>query len=292
MELSSSIVGTFLAPYHAEVSWRHLMNYAAAIQDDNPIYFDDKTREGIIGHPVSCAAITWPVMGNLSEYLEANIFPSKVLDTQVHYSEYLHLLRPLQPGDHLTINGKIAAVLPHRSGTTLFVRLDATDASGQPVFTEIAGALLRGVRCEDKGNVVDLLSPTPENPHHPRTLWQERVFIDPMQTYIYDGCSNIFFPIHTSGKFATEVGLPGIIVQGTAVLAHAVRVLINREVGGDSFRLKILYGRFSHMVFPGTEIIVQLQGAVDQQNGRALHFDVFNDRGQKALSDGYAFVKN
>ncbi|MFO7668744.1 MAG: MaoC/PaaZ C-terminal domain-containing protein, partial [Bacteroidales bacterium] len=171
---------------------------------------------------------------------------------------------------------------------------DAEDAAGtgQSVFTEIAGALLRGVRCEDKGNVVDLLPPTPENPHHPRTLWQERIFIDPMQTYIYDGCSNIFFPIHTSGKFATEVGLPGIIVQGTAVLAHAVRVLINREVGGDSFRLKILYGRFSHMVFPGTEIIVQLQGAVDQENGRALHFDVVNDRGQKALSDGYAFVKN
>jgi acyl dehydratase len=174
----------------------------------------------------------------------------------------------------------------------MFVRLHATDLSGQPVFTEYTGAILRGVQCSDEGKGIESLPPIPENPCNDGPLWQKRVFIDPMQTYLYDGCTNIFFPIHTSRRFAREVGLPGIIVQGTATLAHAVRELINREAQGQPSRLKNLHGRFTQMVFPGTEICVQLQGAVDREDGKVLFFDVLNDQGQKALSRGYAFVES
>ncbi len=291
MRLNSSIAGAPLIPYRTTVSWRHLMNYAAAIHDNNPLYFDDQRKEGIIGHPMSCAAITWPILENLPEYLRSRSLPMQFLNTQVHYSEYLYLSRPIRPGDHLTINGKITAILPHKSGTILFVRLKASDASGQPVFTEIAGALLRGVQCTDQGTVAEPLPTVPEMPLHTGDLWQERVLLDPMLPYLYDGCSNIHFPIHTSRKFASDAGLPGIIIQGTAVLAHAVRELINREAQGQSFRLKTLYGRFSQMVFPGTEICIQLGGAVDQRSGKELHFKVLNHRGEEALSHGYAFVE-
>ena len=292
MELSSSFVGTSLGPYYAEVSWRHLMNYAAAIHDDNPLYFDDRGKEGVIGHPMFSVAITWPLLENLTVHLKTDAFPRQVLTTQVHYNEYLNLFRAIKPGDHLTISGKIAAIVPHRSGTAMFVRLHATDLSGQPVFTEYTGAILRGVKCSDEGKGIESLPAIPENPCNDGALWQKRIFIDPMQTYLYDGCTNIFFPIHTSRRFAREVGLPGIIVQGTATLAHAVRELINREAQGQPYRLKNLHGQFTQMVFPGTEICVQLQGAVDREDGKALFFDVLNDQGQKALSRGYAFVES
>ena len=143
----------------------------------------------------------------------------------------------------------------------------------------------------DQGTVVENLPTVPEMPPHAEILWQERILVDPMLPYLYDGCSNIHFPIHTSRKFATEVGLPGIIVQGTAILAHAVRELTNREAQGQSFRLRTLYVRFPRMVFPGTEVCIQLRGAVNQCSGKELHFSVLNHRGEQALSHGYAFVE-
>jgi acyl dehydratase len=292
MEISSSLVGTSLAAYHTEVSWRQLMNYAAAIHDDNPVYFDDQRKEGILGHPMFCVAITWPILENLVGHLETDAFPREVLSTQVHHTEYLCLRRPVRPGDHLMISGKIAAISPHRAGTVMLIRLDASDSSQRLVFTEFTGALLRGVQCSDEGKWIETLPAIPENPCADGPLWQSRISIDPMQTYLYDGCTNIFFPIHTSRRFAREVGLPGIIVQGTATLAHAVRELINREAQGQPSRLKHLHGRFTHMVFPGAIITVRLQGAADWQDGRALFFDVLNDKGQTALSRGYALMEN
>jgi hypothetical protein len=50
-----------------------------------------------------------------------------------------------------------------------------------------------------------------------------------MRPYVYDGCTNIYFPIHTSVGFARMVGLPDIILQGTATLAYAARELADRE---------------------------------------------------------------
>ena len=89
-------------------------------------------------------------------------------------------------------------------------------------------------------------------------LWERRIPIDAMRPYLYDGCTGIFFAIHTSRRFARQVGLPGIILQGTATLAYGVREMINREAGADPLRLKTVSCRFTGMVFPGTSICVQL----------------------------------
>ena len=81
MEISSDFVGTPLKPYQAAVHWRDTMNYAAAIKDDNPHYFDDERREGIIGHPMFAVAATWPIIENLPEFIESDDFPQEILLT-------------------------------------------------------------------------------------------------------------------------------------------------------------------------------------------------------------------
>ena len=43
------------------------------------------------------------------------------------------------------------------------------------------------------------------------------------------------------------MGLPGIIHQGTATLAYAVRELVNREARGNPALLKALACRFTGM---------------------------------------------
>lgn len=114
MEISSRFVGIPLRAYHTEIRWRDTMNYAAAVQDDNPLYFDDERPEGVVAAPMFCVAVTWPILERIWEYIEADDFPQHLIPTQVHYTEQLEFHRPLRPGDSLTIAGEIAAILPHR----------------------------------------------------------------------------------------------------------------------------------------------------------------------------------
>jgi acyl dehydratase len=107
-----------------------------------------------------------------------------------------------------------------------------------------------------------------------------------MAPFIYDGCTGIHFPIHTSVKFARAVGLPDIIHQGTATLALAVREVINREVGGDPRTVRSIAGRFTGMVISGSEIRIQLAGRETGRGGDHLFFHVLNQEGKKAISEG------
>lgn len=291
MELSSRFVGTPLKDYHTEITWRQTMNFAAAVDDHNAYYVDDEREGGIIAPPLFSVAVTWRILERIWEYIEAKEFPMEVLMTQVHHTESLEFHRPLRPGDRLTVKGRVAAILPHRAGTRVVMRFDALDEADEPVFTEHIGALMRGVKCSDDGVCPNRLPEGPLLEESAEPLWESRIPIDPLRPHIYDGCTDIVFPIHTSRAFARQVGLPGNILQGTATLAFAVREIINRESGGDPLTLKSIFCRFTGMVFPGTVIRVQLLGKSGKDKGTNLHFIVLNQEGQKAISGGYAFLK-
>ncbi|HEX9910805.1 MAG TPA: MaoC/PaaZ C-terminal domain-containing protein [Desulfatiglandales bacterium] len=291
MELSSRFVGTPLKDYHTEITWRQTMNFAAAVDDHNAYYVDDEREGGIIAPPLFSVAVTWRILERIWEYIEAKEFPMEVLMTQVHHTEHLEFHRPLRPGDRLTVKGRVAAILPHRAGTRVVMRFDALVEADEPVFTEHIGALMRGVKCSDDGLCPNRLPEGLLLEESAEPLWESRIPIDPLRPHIYDGCTDIVFPIHTSRAFARQVGLPGNILQGTATLAFAVREIINRESGGDPLALKSIFCRFTGMVFPGTAVRVQLVGKSGKDKGTALHFIVLNQEGQKAISGGYAFLK-
>ena len=98
------------------------------------------------------------------------------------------------------------------------------------------------------------------------------------------------FPIHTSQRFARQVGLPQIILQGTATLALAVREIIGQEADSRPWRLKEIYCRFSGMVIPGSDITLQVYGALRDSNKDRIYFEVVNQAGLKAISHGYAII--
>jgi acyl dehydratase len=286
MEISSEYVGTLLKEYRKEITWRETMNYAAAIGDHNLFYFDDERPEGVIAHPMFGVAVTWPISERIWEYTEQIDFPKELLLTQVHYTEHLQIHRLVRPGDHLTIRGRVVATLPHKAGTLFVLRYDAYDGQEVPVFTEHMGGLLRGVRCTDGGRGAEQLPRLPKPSGEEAFLWESRVFVDRVAPFVYDGCTNIYFPIHTSVKFARAVGLPDIIHQGTATLALAVREIINREVGGDPRKVRSIACRFTGMVIPGTEIRILLECRLADKEGNHLFFHVLNSEGKKAISEG------
>jgi len=290
VEISSELTGTPLKDFVTGISWRRTTNYAAAINDVNPRYFDDERPDGLVAPPMFSVALTWPILERLWEFIELEHFPREILATQVHYSEHLKFHAPLKPGIKVRISGKIAAVLPHRAGTHMVIRLDAEDQNRKPLFTEHIGGMMRGVRCTDQGSGKETLPNVPEAEELAEPLWTQQVHIDPLLSYIYDGCSDIVFPIHTSPKFAHQVGLPGIILQGTATLALAAREILNKNADGNPSRLQELSCRFTGMVIPGTKITIQLLNSTRTKRSTNLFFQVLNNRGQKALGRGYAKV--
>ena len=78
--------------------------------------------------------------------------------------------------------------------------------------------------------------------------------------FVYDGCTRIHFPIHTSKKFAHRVGLADIILEETATLAFAVREITRREAPAGPAGIRAISCRFNSMVFPGDKIDIQLLG--------------------------------
>ncbi|MEW6423764.1 MAG: MaoC/PaaZ C-terminal domain-containing protein [Bacillota bacterium] len=286
MIVSSGIVGAKLKDFKTMITWRRTTNYAASINDLNPCYLDDTRESGIVAPPMFAVAVTWPVLENINNYLETP-WINEVFNSMVHYIEHIEFQRLITPGDRLTVKGEVAAVVPHKSGTLLTIKFEVGDCEGLPVFTEYTGALLRGIKCDGAAGAGNI----PQIPHLepvPAPVWEVEVPIEKAAPYVYDGCNNIVFAIHTSPKFASTVGLPGIIYQGTATMAQAVRELVNREAGGDPARLRVISGRFAGMVFPGSTIKVQLQNRRETDKGADLFFRVLNEQGQEAVRKGYA----
>ena len=55
-------------------------------------------------------------------------------------------------------------------------------------------------------------------------------------------------------------------------------------------RLQEIYCRFSGMVFPGSDITLQVYEALAGPKSGRSYFDVLNQQGEKVLSHGYALI--
>jgi acyl dehydratase len=289
MHIDSSFAGTMLREYQTTVNWRHAMNYAAALNDTNEAYYDDERPGGIVAHPMYCAALTWPIVERVGEFIDSKDFPKELLATQVHFTESLTMYRPVVPGDTLTIRGRVDQIEPHRAGTHVIIRFEAIDAGGQRVFVEHIGGLMRGVECRGGARGADgpsEFAPIATAPAE-GNVRESNIAISALVPFVYDGCSNIYFPIHTSKKFARQVGLPGIIVQGTATLAMAVSDIIAIDAYGDPGRIMTLQCRFTDMVMPGSNITLRVTAGTRTELQKELFFTVLNEEGRAAIRNGF-----
>lgn len=286
MEVTSEAVGKKMKVFLTEITQRQINNYAAAVNDPSPFYLNDERKEGLIAHPTLAAAITWPLMQNIYDYIDLG-YPPEIMFQIVHYSEHLIIHRPLKTGDKISITGEVAAVIPEKKGTHIVFKLPAIDARNKPVFTEYIGGMLRGVDCIDKGSGRDKIPPEAVSDTETKPLWEISMPITRLDCYIYESCANVPFPIHTSPAFARSVGLPDIIYYGIGTLARGVREIINRENGADPSGVKIVSCRFRGMVQPDSFIRIQLLRRIAKQQSKELYFRILNHEGKEAVSSGF-----
>jgi len=278
MQLDTALVGTPIPSTSFEITSRQTTNFAASVADMNPRYFDDTRSANFQAPPLFAVAVTWPVIEKARELVSP-----EVMVKMVHAGEHLIFHGPIRPDTRLDVSGRVAAVQPTSAGALMTVKLEAWDQKGDLIFTEYTGAMFRGVECGGEGRSVEELPKLPGFDESADLLWETEIPIERRATYLYDGCTDIVFQIHTSPAFAHFVGLDDIILQGTAMLAMTAREIVDRQAGSDPNRLAEIACRFSSTITPGTSVKLQLIGEQRDLAG----FRVQNDQGQAALTGSY-----
>jgi hypothetical protein len=56
VKLDTDFAGMCFKEFQTDITWRRTMNYAAAVLDHNPLYFDDEREGGVIAPPMFAVA--------------------------------------------------------------------------------------------------------------------------------------------------------------------------------------------------------------------------------------------
>ncbi len=290
MKISPKIVGFEVPERKHRIHWRETTNFAAAIGDSNPRYLDDTVKGGLVAPPLFAVSMTWPLLTDLPRHLPDDLSPD-IVATMVHATEHLVFHEPIRPGDKLHLRGRVEALVPTQSGAFLVVRSEGMIPGRGTMFTEYGGVLFRGVEVDGDARLLSKLPEVPKPIGDGPPLWQAEIPIERHMPFVYDGCTGIVFPIHTSVRIAKETGLPDIVLQGTASLALAARQIINSECDGIPFALKEIACRFTGMVVPGNPVQFRLLGRDSAQNRTEVFFDLLANGGNPALGGGFASVE-
>ncbi|QIK82688.1 MaoC family dehydratase [Sanguibacter sp. HDW7] len=118
--------------------------------------------------------------------------------------------------------------------------------------------------------------------------------VDRARLVRYAGASGDFNPIHWNERFATEVGLPGVIAHGMLTMGLAVTVV--SEWVGDPGRVVDYQTRFARPVLvpdPGTATVevTGVVGAIDAEAGTARIDLTVVFEGTRVLAKAQAVVR-
>lgn len=144
MALSPSIVGmTYLYPDHYEVGGEEIRQYAVAVKNEDPAYFDEDAARAL-GHDAILAPLTFiSIFGyraQMAFFAHANIPIEGELLIQAEQG--LKLLRPIKAGDKLYCHIRIDSLRQAFGADVLTIKSRITNQNGQTVqedYTTLAG---------------------------------------------------------------------------------------------------------------------------------------------------------
>lgn len=289
MPVLSAMVGADLGTCEFEVTARRLLAYAAGLGVTAPQVFDDAS-ERFVGLPQFCVVAEWPWASDPQRMRSLGLTAAEARQA-LHLGQDSTFLRPIRPGMTLRVGGRLESARATQAGTITVSRIETTDAAtGELCVTSRSTALFRGVALqgEPRNLAEDLSRPAagaaaPEDAHG--ALVVTEVAIGRELPHVYTECSGIWNPIHTERRVALAMGLPDIVLHGTATWALAGRELSRIHAAGQA-QLTRLAGHFRATVIPGTTI--RIEHRVATRNPQRVGFTVFNAAGETAIADGLA----
>ena len=291
MPIDSALVGTSTSVHRHDVDARWTMAFSAALGDTGPHYLD--TTSEVVAHPLFTIAPEWNVHLEGRDMLAANgLTPDERLKS-VHATHDCHVHRLVRPGDRLETRATTVLAEERRPGAYVVTRLDTTDAKGEPVCTTYQASVYRGVPVAG-GDRVHAEPPPPPAVSGanggPAPVAEIPVPVPANLAHVYSECARIWNPIHTDVEVARRMGLPDIILHGSATLALAVSRVVDHAAGGDPNRVRRLGGMFRGMVLMPSEIRLRVLADETNDDGRILAWDVLNAEDQPAITKGFVVL--
>ena len=255
--------------------------YAAATNDTVAAH-----AHGDVAPPVFAVVPIWDTMAGAM----AGVVPPEVLLLVVHGEQDMRFHRAIVPGSVLRSKAAPIGIHVKPNGTTVVVKVETRDESGELVVTQYMTSFFRGVSEGDSGGE--------EAPGHKLSAETKSgapvaavtQTLDADQTYRYAEASGDNMPIHLDEEVAKSVGLPGIIIHGLCTMAFTSWGAIQTVAGGDPSRLKRLAVRFSRPVLPGQAITTTFWAAGEVNGNQVFGFETRNDQGEVVIKDGLAEV--
>jgi len=281
MVLTTSTVGRRWGPVEGRLDTRWTMAYAAGISDDFPGYYDTGASLQP-AHPLYPVSPEWSLL--VTEVAADRPWSSDDAIRGVHATHDLTLHRPLHVGTAFSLTASVVSLEQRTPGAYQVVRFDAHDAGRQALWTSWMGTLFRGVGTDGPAVTLDAAPPLPSAGTGPmRTCSTFDVTLT--DGHVYGECSRIWNPIHSDVSIARQVGLDGVILHGTAVVAKAVTHL-SRHHGVGPGAVRRIACRFADPARPGTVLSVRSGEPRPTDAGSTVAFEVTDGDGRTVLRDG------
>ena len=288
MSLNSATVGSVGEPFVKEVDARWAMSYAAGLDDYLPCYMDTRRPGGVVAHPLFPVCFEWPVMLATRD----SALEREEALRGVHATHDLVIHRLVRSDDTLTTQATVVGVEQRKPGAYQIVRFDTTDADGALVCSTWYGTLFRGVTVEGGDKPATELPTQMGSVSGEGTARAEiPVSISAGAAHVYTECARIWNPVHTDPAVAATSGLPGLILHGTATLAHGVSRIVAQEAGGQPERIKRIAGRFGAMVLMPSQVTVRVLSRAAGADGEVVRFEVRTEDGKPAVRDGLVVLR-
>lgn len=271
MGLNKDLVGKDYGTKTYEVTAEAIEKYARATNDENERYLGTD----VVATPI------FPVVPAFESFMAASMDPELGADLMrlVHGSEEHVLVKPIRPGDTLTVSSKLESVETKETGETFTVTGTLTDGTGD-VAAEVRGTMF--IRGTGSGKRAESSEEAAER----EIVFEESTKVDEDQTHRYAEASGDHNPIHLDENVAKMAGLPGCINHGMCTMAIATKGAVNGLAGGDPTRIKRVSVRFSKPVFPGQELTTRFWKESDSGDVTTYGFETYNPNGAAVIKDG------
>ena len=274
--------------------WSEAVN--SVIDADSIKAYAEATNDPIAVHlsgeqapPVYSVVPVWGVMGTAM----MGVVPADALMTVVHGEQDMRFYRAVTAGMTLRSIASPIGVHVKPNGTTVVVRVDSRDVSDDSLVVEqYVTTFYRGITGGEGAGVA-----APDHKLSDATMQTDPIAtyeqtIDTDQTFRYADASGDRMPIHLDVDFATQVGLPGIIVHGLCTMAFTSWAAIEAVADGDPSRLRRLAVRFSKPVLPGQSMVSTFWAAGEVEGAKVIGFETRNSDGEVVIKDGLVEVAN
>jgi len=255
--------------------------YAAATNDPIAAH-----RDGTVAPPVFAIVPIWDTMAGAM----AGVTPPEVLLLVVHGEQDMYFHKPITPGTVLRSKAAPIGVHVKPNGTSVVVKVDTRDQTGDLVVEQYMTSFFRGVSDGDSAGEEAPAHKLPGEVKSGEPVATVVQTLDSDQTYRYADASGDRMPIHLDEEVAKSVGLPGIIIHGMCTMAFLGWGVVEQFAGGDSSRLRRLVVRFSRPVLPGQTITTRVWSLGEEGGNQVYGFETTNSDGDVVIKDGRAEI--